>query len=430
MVMRKKLVLIIWRIVLTSLITAILVFQIAGCSAAKPDDLPDMLEMIDRGAQIIIKVAQPSYDVVINGSKIRQIRWTQLDQLDTFSRFRSDFDKIFNIKVVTEENGVNGKTGVLYIDENNKRNGNSSLRYAFRNESFITRYWNKEEVKDQIVKIAPETYGDVSDISAYALYAAFNAYFDLIYDWENPNSFNPTKALTREEFYAMVTRADSGVRDIKIDEAFEKAVGGPTDYSKYAQEVDEYGFLQIGNKSLDGDNFKSPISRIEAVYLLVNKYFSEELKNVTGEEEAYKDAKNAGDLALKLGFKYKAKDTGEIVGKDRWQSYMLAYMFLHPDDGIQEELYKALVVAKKMDLIEDEECRWDEPLSRAEAIELLTKVYMAENELYGYLSTVEYGKMEETKLDDGAKVGEGTEQSEEENEKAAEESLNEVLVAK
>lgn len=56
--------------------------------------------------------------------------------------------------------------------------------------------------------------------------------FDLIYDWEDPDSFNPTKSLTREEFYAMVRRADSGVEEIDIDKNFEKAVDGPTSYSK------------------------------------------------------------------------------------------------------------------------------------------------------------------------------------------------------
>jgi uncharacterized membrane protein YgcG len=431
MTMHKKFM-VIKRIVLNALMAAILASQILGCSAVGSKEL---LDMINRGEQIVIEISEPSYEVVVKGKEIRQIDWVQLDQLKTFREFRLEFDKIFNINIVTEQ-GVNGKSGVLYVDENGNRNGNSSLRYAFRNKQFITKYWNKEEVKSQIIKIAPMAYDDLSDNARYALYGALNAYFDLIYDWQNPNSFNPTQSLTREEFYAMVRRADAGVEEIEIDKKFEEAVGGPTEYSKYAQEVDEYGFLNVENGSLDAANFKGTISRIEAIYLLVNKYFNEELQNVTGKEQAFKDAKNAGDLALKLRFKEKNKETGEIIEKDRWQAYTLAYMFQKPEHGIQEELYKALVVAKKLGLVEDEECRWDEPLNRAEAVELLTKVYMAENRLYGYLSTVEYGKMDETKLDDaelgGVEAGENTEESQEQgeeskNEEAAEKSLNEAL---
>ena len=431
MVMRKKL-LVIKRVAANTFITAMLASLILGCSAVGSKEL---LDMINRGEQIVIEISEPSYEVVVKGKEIRQIDWVQLDQLKTFREFRSEFDKIFNINLVTE-NGVNGKNGVLYVDENGNRNGNSSLRYAFRNKQFITKYWNDDSVRSQVVKIAPMAYKDVSDNARYALYGALNAYFDLIYDWQNPDSFNPTQSLTREEFYAMVRRADAGVEEIQIDKKFEEAVGGPTEYSKYAQEVDEYGFLSVENGSLDAANFKGTISRIEAIYLLVNKYFNEELQNVTGKEQAFKDAKNAGDLALKLGFKEKDKETGEIIEKNRWQAYTLAYMFEKPEHGIQEELYKALVVAKKLGLVEDEECRWDEPLSRAEAIELLTKVYMVENRLYGYLSTVEYGKMEETKLDNGqfggVEAGENTEESgeeskETENEEKAIESLEEAL---
>lgn len=427
--MKSKKLLTIKKITLDALVAVILTSQILGCSAVGSKEL---LDMINRGEQIVIEISEPSYEVVVKGKEIRQIDWVQLDQLKTFREFRSEFDKIFNINLVTE-NGVNGKNGVLYVDEKGNRNGNSSLRYAFRNKQFITKYWNDDSVRSQIVKIAPMAYKDVSDNARYALYAALNAYFDLIYDWQNPDSFNPTQSLTREEFYAMVRRADAGVEEIEIDKKFEEAIGGPTEYSKYAQEVDEYGFLSVENGGLDAANFKGTISRIEAIYLLVNKYFNEELQNVTGKEQAFKDAKNAGDLALKLRFKEKNKETGEIIEKDRWQAYTLAYMFQKPEHGIQEELYKALVVAKKLGLVEDEECRWDEPLNRAEAIELLTKVYMAENRLYGYLSTVEYGKMDETKLDNaelgGVEAGEnngGEQVGESSNEEKAEEGLVEA----
>ncbi|HEY8363039.1 MAG TPA: hypothetical protein VIK77_09175, partial [Tissierellaceae bacterium] len=211
--MKSKKLLTIKKITLDALVAVILTSQILGCSAVGSKEL---LDMINRGEQIVIEISEPSYEVVVKGKEIRQIDWVQLDQLKTFREFRSEFDKIFNINLVTE-NGVNGKNGVLYVDEKGNRNGNSSLRYAFRNKQFITKYWNDDSVRSQIVKIAPMAYKDVSDNARYALYAALNAYFDLIYDWQNPDSFNPTQSLTREEFYAMVRRADAGVEEIEID---------------------------------------------------------------------------------------------------------------------------------------------------------------------------------------------------------------------
>ena len=74
-------------------------------------------------------------------------------------------------------------------------------------------------------------------------------------------------------------------------------------------------------------------------------------------------------------------------------------MIAKEDVGMQEELYKAMVVAKKLGLIEGNESRWDEPLNRAEAINLIIKVHLAKNEIYGYLTDVEYGEIDESKVE-------------------------------
>lgn len=373
-----------------------LAFPFSGCAAVNSNQ---MLDMINNNQSIAIEVANPSYEVEVQGEQIQSTEWVQLDQLQTYNKgFRQGFDEIFNINIVTE-NGVNGKSGCLFVDESGDRNGNTTLEDALRNKVFVNKYWEKEEVKSQIAKLSKEAYEDTGDSLLFGITGSINAYYNLLEDSVNPSSFNPTQSLTREQFYTLVFKTEEGVREIEVDKNFENAIGGETEHSKFAQEVDEYGFLSVENKSLDAATYEGIISRAEAVYMMVNKHFPDELAKVTGKEDAYKDTKNAGDLAYKLGFKYKDKETKEIKEKDRWQAYTLAVMVQEPKDGMQEELYKAMVVAKKLGLLAGEESRWNEAISKAEAIQLIINTHLAKNELYGYLSEVEYGKINKDKFE-------------------------------
>ena len=56
--------------------------------------------------------------------------------------------------------------------------------------------------------------------------------------------------------------------------------------------------------------------------------------------------------------------------KDRWRAYELQYAIQNPDDGLPTDLYKALVVANQKGLI-SATTRWDEAITRSEAVELL-----------------------------------------------------------
>lgn len=361
-------------------------------------DSKEMVNMINAGDAITIELAQPSYNIEVKGTQQDNIQWIQLDQLQSFNKgFRQGFDELFNINIVTE-NGINGKSGCLYVDEAGDRNGNTTLEDTLRNKVFVTKYWGDVKVKDKLATLASEAYTDVDGNTSYGIAGAINAYYNLLQDAANPSSFNPTQSLTREEFYALVFKTEEGVRKLDVDKSFEDSIGGKTNLSIYAQEVDEYGFLSVTNKSLDGNSYRGSISRAEAVYMIVNKHFSDKYDATTGKEQAYSDTKNAGDLALKAGFKTENKETKEIVAKDRWQSYTLAYMMQNPDKGMQEDLYKAMVVAKGVGLIGGEESRWDEPISKSEAIMLVTNAHLIKNKHYGYLSEAEHGKMDPNKL--------------------------------
>lgn len=380
------------KIVIPMMTFIILASQLCGCAMFQPQE---MVEAINQGESITIEVAEPSYEIRVAGEQSQDITWIQLDQLKTYNNgFRQGFDKAFNITIINED-GKGGKSGCLYVNTAAEREGNTTMQDAFRNKPFVTKYWSDLKIKDQLIAASGKAYSDLNG-SDESLTASFNAYYNLLPDATNPDSFNATQSLSREQFYTLVYKATNPVQELTTVEGFTDAVGGETAYTKYASQVADKGFLKVANKSLDGTNISGSITRAEAIYMVVNNLFPDELTKVTGKEKSFDDIKNAGDLALKSGFKELVKVEGQkeknLVEKDKWQAYTLAYSLQNPDKGIQEDLYKSMVVAKNLNLLgEGAESRWDESISKSEAIELLQKCFLAQNNLYGYTSEVEYG---------------------------------------
>ncbi len=313
-------------IVIPMMTFIVMTSQLLCCATVKADD---MVSMLNSGQAITLELAQPSYSTDIKGAIQQDDKWVQLDRITTYYEFRLEFDTILNISAVAENIGrtgcVQGKSGCIYVDPEGDRNGNTTLSNAFKNKVFVTKYWDNSDTKNSLQKLATMAYTDVNENDSDAIAATLNAYFDLLPDATNPSAFNGSISLTRENFYTMLFKASNSVKQIKTDENFQNEVGGATDETKYAQGEDQYAFLKASNKSLDSSAYKSSISRAEAVYMIVNQYFPNQLAKVTGKENAFKDTKNAGDLSLNAGFRYKDNSNQE-VGKDRWQSYTLAYM--------------------------------------------------------------------------------------------------------
>lgn len=402
------------KIILPVMTAILLVSQLTGCAMFSSNE---MVEMINDGESIVIEVNQPStYDILRESGIVEDgVTWVQLDQLKTFNMgFRQGFDELFNINTITDvsQGTVGGKQGCIYVlnvDGQEMRSGNTTMEDAFRNKVFIEKYFSNEAVQTKLMALCGDAYNDIDENSPYALEATLNAYFNLLNDSKNPDSFNPTQSVTREEFYTMLFKATNGVRDLDYNastDEFAKAVGGETEYTKYAKQVADYGFLTTENGSLDSTNIGTSISRAEAIYMIVQQAFPEEYARASERDSAFTDTENAGDLALRVGFKEEVKremtnpGTGktekytEIVAKDKWQAYSLAFMLKNPDKGMQSELYRAMVVAKEVGLINDSESRWDEVLSRAEAVELLMNTFMAKNDTFGYLTTSEYAEID------------------------------------
>ena len=131
------------------------------------------------------------------------------------------------------------------------------------------------------------------------------------------------------------------------------------------------------------------MSRGEFVYMLVQQYFKAEYDSVDLKAECYDDVTNGGDIASKQKFIEKGE------AKKYWQSYELTYALQNPDQGCPERLYKALLVAFDKQIIQDEDSRWDEALSRSDFIELTTNAYAA----LPTITDSERGTMEELSVE-------------------------------
>ena len=329
-------------------------------------------------------VSPTSYKVKIQGKQGYET-WVQLDRLNSHPSFRSDFDALFHINKVTINN-INGKSGCLYVDKTGDRNGNTSFADAFRNKVFVEKYFNNKQ--SAISGLGSSVYSDISD-EVTGISAALNAYYGLIAD-SNPDYFNGTASLTREQFYYLMYKENHGVnKDFLKDyhgnnDEFVKATSEFQDtFSPFAKQTAQYGFLQYKDGSLN-KNIKASISRIEALYAVIQENFKAEYdKFVVDDDYGYKDVKNAGDIA------------GDSTSTKKWEQYLLAYNIEHHDKGMDQRLYKVAEFSAKYGLLgadDNGNLRWDEPLSKTEAIRLMASVELEKNDLYGYQSTVEYGK--------------------------------------
>lgn len=347
----------------------------------------DFSNFISSNENVEIVLAKPtSYQVSVKGTQNYEY-WVQLDQLANYPDFRSDFDKLFHINKVTVD-GKNGKSGCIYINKNGDRDGNTSFADAFRNKVFV-QYFNSKF--DSIGNLTPEVYSDANDSEA-GVPASLNAYFGLLADANNPNAFNGSESLTREQFYYLMYKENHGVnKDFLKDyrdnnDPFVKATTGTEDsYSPFAKQTANYGFLQYKDGSLNS-NIKSSISRIEAIYAVIQENFKQtydktDVKELQNSYDGFMDVKNDGDIV------------GDNTSEPKWEQYLLEYCISH--QKLDTRLYKAAMFAYANGLIapgDNGNMRWDEPISKSEAIQLMYNTEIAKNRIYGYQTTNEYGK--------------------------------------
>ena len=350
------------KIVVPTLTMAIIASQLLGCNAVSQSEL---LQMINNGDMIEIEVAVP---INQEQGEEESILWEQLALLTTNPDLRKSWDNTLNITSSTD-----GKNGVLYVNTNGKNEPNNTLRVALHNREFV-KFLEDNSTLSELADAVEKNYVDIeTEDDMESVCIGINGYFNLLPD-SSPNYANPESTLQRNEFMAMVYRAETPVQDLKEDSAFATAVG-KSDYNIYAQGVADDSYLDLASKSLNNMTYNGTISRAEAIYLIVNRYFADDYKNVdlTSATATFTDAKDGGNIAEKQKFIENAN------AKDYWKSYELTYALQNPDQGLPTDLYKALVVAQNRGLLTpNTDTRWDEGITKSEALQLLIEALKQE----------------------------------------------------
>ena len=367
--------------IIIAVFAVVLAMQMTGCK-----------NNIDTSKPVVIGVSVSENDIESKA----ELTWTELGDLKTYEKMRTALDTVFGNEIV---DGV--KYGPFYIDSQGNQCTNNTLKVVLGNryvaEMFATGGNVDIEKADSSNLGAIESttdsdedastamtesfnsslasvYNDLSDSDQSP--ALFNAYFNLLPD-STPNYFNGGDTLSRAEAMSLVTRATTPVQSLNVSDDFTSAVTG-TDYDQYinyAAQQNEHSYINTNDKSLTADNFKGAMSRAEFIYLIMNEvYGADEVQNYDTSKTTLKDCTNAGNLSEEL----------KIADSDRCNGYTLKYSLENIDKGVAEELYKPIAMAADKGIITTE-TRWNEGITKSEAIEIVVNAFMQYYDEQGYL---------------------------------------------
>lgn len=347
------------RIVAPAVCVMLAVMQLTGCGVATSEELANMLSS---GEQIEIDISLPENAKELQGTPVE---WKELSYLTDQEDLRKEIDNALGIIAYGES-----KNGVLYVNpETEEWEPNNTLEAVFKNKAY-REVMKDEDVVEEISKAVLENYVDLDETSDGSIVqlAALNAYFNLFPADEETASFNGSDYLTRAQFMSGLAKAHLQAQDgaTASEETVEQV--GDNEYSLYAELMSDSSYLDITSKSLNEKNVNGLITRAEVAYMIVNTYYADEFKSVdvTTKPSTYSDVKNAGDMASEA----------ETTGKDQYKAANLSYMINNPSKGMDESLYKAMVVAYAHNIFGSEtESRWSEPITKVEALQLLKRVY-------------------------------------------------------
>lgn len=328
--------------------------SLTGCSSLKKE----MKSAMANNQEIKLSVAGAEEQVERNA-----MDWVELDQLSSYKNIRKVWDDKLNIIKFD----LGSKNGTIFVDTEGNWAGNNVLYNAFQNKAFVKDYWGDSKLSAELSEAAINEFSDINDLSS-GLIASVNAYFNIL-----PGNVDGTSGmmnqLTRAEVMSAVYRADTPVIFESVSEEFVKAVGN-SDMNLYAQNITGCSYLKYENGGLNYDTYNSAMTRGEAVYILMNRYFKDEVEAVDMSGVTFTDCKNAGDIASKLKF---SEDAHAL------EAYELEYALQYAEDGCPEDIYKALVVASKRGVISSS-TRWNSPILGGELINMIIKTYESMND--------------------------------------------------
>ena len=406
------------RLVLPTLTAIVLAMSMTGCNPTEDA----VVTMLKDYTQVEVMVPVEVNNENIKEGNIIIPEWVELGDMTSYPELREAVDVAFNIDQITAEDGTTDKAGVLYTlnQKDTHYTNNSTMLNAFQNKTFREEYWN-DDTAAKLISASEVAYADTDESNG--MQAAINAYYGLLPDTE-PNYFNADEAVTRVEFMSMVFKAENPVQSLRKDDGYWES-SNKDDLSIFAQYLDEKAYLQY-DKGYDYNNStaQGSMSKAEAVYLIVNQYFADQLKEVNLEtaKVTYTDIKNGGDLALKRGFTDEAKETRGNIGY--LKGYVLNYMFEIGE--ADEDIYKAYVVASDLGLLPSaDKCNWNSTITKKEAIELMLRTYEIYGEQTGIAEGV--GKRPEQAVADSGETSGITFSDSEENFDEIDKQFNEYI---
>lgn len=360
-------------------ISAIVVLTITGCGSKITIDSTlknEMDEAMNNNQNIKLSVEGDSFEGTRNA-----FTWVELDQNQSNKEIRKTWDDELGITKFD----IGSKNGVLFVDKDGNWAGNNTLYNAFMNKKFVEDYWGDSGVKQRVAQKALEFYTDLQG-DDQGLLASVNAYFNLV-----PTNYDGTSGLmnytTRAEAMAAICKADTPLMMAEENTEFTTAVGS-NPYNSCAQNLTANSYLPYSNGSLNKDTYNSTISHGEFIYMLVNRYFADELETVDLSTNPFTAVKNAGNVAEKLGFI--TTDTEPKSEKHAWQSYELEYCLQNVDIGCPENIYKSLVVAFNNGIIPSD-FEWNKGVRAGTVVKDILNTYTALGNKNGYTINAKQG---------------------------------------
>ena len=329
------------KVAVATLTMLLIASQLTGCAGVTQQEA---IDMVNRQDTIEIEIAVP--DTETTNTEMGEdlvFEWRALAFLESYPEFREVFDTTLDITHMPD-----GKSGICYVTPEFKWTNNGNLRYTFMMPKFKERVWENAEVISKLNESIRLVYVDIENDNE-AILAAFNTYYDI---FQSPEGyFNGSDTLTRAEFLTGVYRAHNPVSTLEYNIELPE-----NKYNPFVNQMLKYSYLDLkGNtKAYDG-----VITRAEAIYTLMHMYYTDAL---------------SADLSAMVEGLFTDVTLLKSNGSDT-KSVELNNAIQNPDNGVPAELCQALAIAKAKGIIDGDESRWDEAITKTEALDMITRIY-------------------------------------------------------
>jgi len=236
-----------------------------GCGSATKEEAQQLINETPT-VEVVVNETVSDNEAAVDET-VSSIPWVEVGSLDNLSDVRQSFDEVFGVS-----GDAGSKIGWAYTTYDTQ---NITLQNAMKEETSIAILYQESAERIILLTAIDNSFTDTEDLSQDEKIAILlNEYFSLLPS-EEDGVTNPYDVLTRAQAMTMLMRATNPVSDITTDDEFTAAVGN-SQWNDYAQEVDDYAFISTLDGSLDPDTYGKPMTKAEAVYLIVQAFYKTE----------------------------------------------------------------------------------------------------------------------------------------------------------